>query len=113
MKNSKIKKIIINTTISTTILCVTQIPTVKTQAKPILNNDTVGISVVTPRVNPIIHPIIHTPTPPPIHINRDRDENKNDNQQIGNDSTGWRDSVLASLIVLLFLIFIIVVCSLI
>lgn len=109
MKNSKIKKIIINTIISTTILCVTQIPTVKTQAKPILNNDTVGISVVTPRVNPIIH----TPTPPPIHINRDQDEDKNDNQQVESDSTGWRDSVVAILIILLFLMLIIIVCSLI
>ncbi|MGM8331732.1 hypothetical protein [Clostridium perfringens] len=110
MKNSKIKKIIINTIISTTILCVTQMPTVKIQAKPILNNDTVSISVVTPRVNPIIH----TPTPtPPIHINRDQDEDKNDNQQIENDSPWWHDSLLASLIVLLFLILIIIVCSLI
>lgn len=108
MKNNKIKKVIINTIVSTTILCITQTPTVKIQAKPILNNDTVSISVVTPRINPIIH----TPTPPPpIHINRD--ENKNDNQQIESDSTGWRDSVLASLIILLFLIIIIVVCSLI
>ncbi|NGU31168.1 hypothetical protein G6Z34_13845 [Clostridium perfringens] len=110
MKNNKIKKVIISTIVSTTILCITQIPTVKTQAKPILNNDTVSISVVTPRINPIIH----TPTPPPpIHINRDEDENKNDNQQIESDSTGWHDSALASLIVLLFLILIIVVCSLI
>lgn len=109
MNNSKVKKIIINTILSTIILSVTQIPVVKIQAKPVLNNDTVSISVVTPRINPIIH----TPTPPPqIHINRNK-ENKSDNQQIENDSPWWHDSLLAILIILLFLMLIIIMCSLI